>query len=107
MTALETFSHALARGGKILWDTPGGPRIMVPKALRERLEVDRETIREILRRATIFREQVTRPGPWPILTLPHRQEGEGCLSCGVAVRAGHFRCEVCALAVNLALEGAA
>ncbi len=65
MSVLETFSHPLARGGRVLWDTPGKPRVMVPKVLRERLEADRDTIREVLRRATIFRGQVSRPGPWP------------------------------------------
>lgn len=109
MTALETFSHALAQGGKILWDRPGGIRVMVPKALRERLEVERETIREVLRRAAVFREQAARfilEGQLlPVLALPERPEGNGCWSCGAPLQSRRYRCEVCALAVTLALEG--
>jgi hypothetical protein len=48
--------------------------------------------------------QAQSPGPWPILTLPDRAGGDGCLSCGAALEGRSYRCELCALAVKLALE---
>jgi hypothetical protein len=105
MTAVAVLTEALARGGKVVWDPPGRPRLLAPPSLHEAIKADRETVKEILRRAAILREQAQRPGPWPILVLPDRQEGAGCLSCGIAIGADRFRCEVCALAVVLALEG--
>lgn len=109
MTAVQTLSEALARGGKVIWDAPGRPRVMVPKPLRERLEAGRDTIREVLRRAAIFREQaavfIRHGGMLPILALPEHQGFDGCWSCGTQVEAGHYRCPMCAIAVTLALDG--
>lgn len=102
-------AEALAHEGKVLWAPPERPKLILPKGTRERLEPDRVTIREVLRRATIFREQSERfirdGKALPLLALPEHQAGTGCFSCGVPVKAGHFRCELCALAVTLALEG--
>ena len=65
------------------------------------------TDKEILRRAAIFREQAERfirqGKPLPILTLPERSEGDGCCSCGAPIQDRRYRCELCALAVTLAL----
>jgi hypothetical protein len=109
MTAVAILSEALARGGRLLWDPPQKPRLLIPTALRAQLDPERETVREVIRRATIFRQQALafiQPGQaLPILALPERPEGEGCLSCGIPIDAGHYRCDMCALAVNLALEG--
>ena len=108
MAAVTVLTEALAQGGKVLWEPPERPKLILPKGTRERLEPDRETIREVLRRATILREQAQRfirdGKALPLLALPEHQGGTGCLSCGVPVKGGHFRCELCALAVTLAME---
>ena len=104
MTSVAALAEALDRGGRVVWDREP-PRLLVPSALRLKVEADRATVREVLRRAAIFREQVRTPGPCPILALPDCPDGDGCLSCDATIDPGHFRCELCALAVRLALEG--
>lgn len=106
MTAVEVLTEVLAKGGKVVWDPPDKPRLLAPPSLHEAIRGDRETIREILRRATVFRSQVQQPGPWVPLALPGAPNlRDGCLSCGVPLDPGRtWRCEVCALAVALALE---
>jgi hypothetical protein len=109
VTGIAVLTEALARGGKVVWEPPDKPRLLAPPSLHEAIKADRETVKEILRRAAIFRDQAAqfiRHGEaLPFLALPGRLEGDGCWSCGVLVEAGHFRCELCALAVALALEG--
>lgn len=104
MTAVAVLTEALARGGKVLWDPPDKPRLLAPPSLHEAIRADRATVKEILRRAAIFREQARTPGPWPYLMLPG-VEGDGCISCGLPLRGRRYRCEVCELAVKVALEG--
>ena len=108
MGAVTLLAEVLAHGGKVLWDPPERPKLILPKGVREKLEADREAVREILRRATVFREQaagfIRHGGTLPILALPEHQGFDGCLSCGTPVERGHFRCEVCTLAVVLALD---
>lgn len=81
MGALILLAEALAHGGKVLWDPLERPKLILPKGTRERLEPDRETIREVLRRATILREQAQRfirdGRALPILALPEHQGGTG------------------------------
>ena len=104
MTGVVALAEVLARGGRVVWDAPR-PRLMVPPDLREKVLADRETVKEVLRRAALFRQQARTPGPLPILALPGAPlSGPGCLSCGATVERGRFRCAVCALAVDLALE---
>jgi hypothetical protein len=109
MGAVTLLAEALAQGGKVLWDPPERPKLILPKGVRERLEADRETIREVLRRAAIFRGQANvfiRGGRLlPVLALPDRPEGEGCWSCGQPAPSRRYRCDVCGLAVALALGG--
>jgi hypothetical protein len=99
-------AEALANGARVELGPPH--RLWIGKSYRERLEPDRETVREILRRAVVFREQaagfILDGRPLPILALPGCQEGDGCISCGTALEGRRFRCEVCTLAVKLALE---
>jgi hypothetical protein len=63
------------------------------------------TVKEVVRRAGLFREQAQTPGPVPLLVLPGYQgdAADRCVSCGVKVEERAFRCTVCALAVSLAL----
>ncbi len=107
-TVVRLLTEVLADGGRVLWDPPERPRLLIPKGVRERLETNRDTIREILRRATHFRDQAVTFIQYgrvlPRLALPDRTGERGCLSCGVDVEPGHFRCEVCDLAVKIALE---
>ena len=104
MSGCTVLEDALAKGGKVVWDPPTRPRLFVPKGMRGKLQQDIETIREVLRRAVLFREQAQRPGPLPLLVLPGYQGEGGCLSCGTGIDLGYFRCAICALAVALALE---
>ncbi|MGH7407870.1 MAG: hypothetical protein ACREKF_07685 [Candidatus Methylomirabilales bacterium] len=105
MSGVAALQEALARGGRVIWDPPARPRLLVPAGERDRVLADRETVREVLRRAALFRQQVRTPGPLPILALPEAPlNGPGCLSCGGTVERRRFRCAVCALAVDLALE---
>ena len=108
MGAVTVLAEALAHGGKVVWEPPERPKLILPKGVRERLEPDRETVKEILRRAAIFREQaltfIKEDRPLPILSLPEHPGRGGCLSCGTPVERSHFRCDVCTLAVVLALN---
>jgi len=108
MNAVVILTEALARGGKVVWDPPDRPRLLAPPRLHQAIKADRGTVKEILRRAATFREQARRfiqhGRLLPILALPDRPEGDGCLSCGAALEGRPYRCELCALAVKLALE---
>ncbi len=106
MTAVAVLTEALARGGRVVWEPTEKPRLLAPPSLHPKIKADRETVKEILRRAAEFRRQAQTPGPIPFLHLPGCLEGDGlCLSCGTKVDLGHFRCPACTLAVNIALEG--
>ncbi|MBI4391131.1 MAG: hypothetical protein HY575_04550 [candidate division NC10 bacterium] len=105
MGGVIALKEALALGGRVVWNPPERPRLLVPAGHRDRLLADRETIREVLRRAVIFRAQARTTGPLPILALPDAPlDGPGCMSCGSWAEPDHFRCAVCALAVALALD---
>ncbi len=92
----------------MIWNPPDKPRLLAPPSMHETIKADRETVKEILRRATLFREQARRfiqhGRLLPILAFPDRPEVDGCLSCGAALEGRLYRCELCALAVTLALE---
>lgn len=109
MTAVAVLTEALARGGRVVWVPPDKPRLLAPPSLHEAIKADRATVKEILRRAAVFREQAERfirhGKALPILALSEHPGSDGCWSCGVQVEARHFRCELCALAVTLALDG--
>ncbi|MFI5342041.1 MAG: hypothetical protein ACHQ7N_19660 [Candidatus Methylomirabilales bacterium] len=106
MTAVMALTEVLTRGGRVVWGGPR-PRLLVPRDLKDRVLGDRATVREILRRASHFREQAVRfirdGQVLPMLSLPDRTGRQGCLSCGAAIGPGQFRCDLCALAVALAL----
>jgi hypothetical protein len=106
VTGATALAEALERGGRVEWTPAERPRVLVPRSLRPKIEADRETVREVLRRAVIFRRQAGEPGPVPFLHLPECPEsGPGCLSCGAALPPGRWcRCEVCEVAVRIALE---
>lgn len=101
---LAVLVEALQRGGKAVWDPPDRPRLAgVPTDLRERLLGDRETLREVLRRAAAFRTQLEGRTVTPVLVLPGRPLGDtGCISCGTDTPS--IRCPECSLACWIALE---
>ncbi len=93
--------EALRRGVRVLWDPP---RYRGPAEALALAKGTPETAREVLRRAAIFRAQAQRASVCPLLVLPEAtlQLG-GCISCGVSIPCG-FRCGVCQIAVQLALD---
>ena len=102
--------EALARGGRVVWDPPERPRLLVPRELRPTVEADREAVRAIMERAAVFREQAQRfireGRGFPFLALPEAKGRDGgCLSAGASVdEARHFRCPLCMVAVRIALD---
>ena len=107
---VENLTEALSRGAVIDWSDPGKPTLKaVPSNFAPQLRKDRAVVREVLLRAVLFREQavafIEEGRALPILALPEHQDSSGCLSCGAPVGQRRFRCPVCALAVNLALDG--
>lgn len=108
MGALEVLSQALHDGARVVWD-PDRPKLILPRSVRDRLEQDRHLIREILRRASVFRElaaQFIEDGrALPVLALPGVLPVQGtCISCSGDLAGGRYRCPVCTLAVTIALE---
>jgi len=107
MTAEAVLATILEAGGQVIPD-PDRPRLLVPPALKPLVLDHREVLRELLRRAAIFRQQAARflqeGRALPLLLLPEHPGADGCLSCGATVAAGSFRCPLCALAVQLALD---
>jgi hypothetical protein len=110
VTVLGTFARGLADGGVVQLDTTPPSVRMASRwldLLRERPEHEKAALREVLRRAVLFRRQlkVSAHGPIiPYLILPDVQSpGLGaCISCGVAIH-GSWRCPVCLMAVYIAL----
>lgn len=107
MTAVAVLTEALTRGGRVVFDPPDKPRLFAPPSLHEAIKADRATVKEILRRAAIFREQAERfiraGRGLPVFALPGCPQG-GCISCGGDLAGGRYRCPVCTLAVTIALE---
>ncbi len=104
----EVLGIALREGGIIDWSTPGRPILKgVHPELAAHLREHREVLREILRRAAVFREQVLLflrgGGTVPLLALSECPEG-GCISCGGALEGNAYRCRPCIVAVEIALK---
>jgi hypothetical protein len=79
---------------------------VVPFELVQSVREDRRTIDAVLRRAEVFAKQLATSSPDPFVRFrkPRRTE-EGCPSCGGEIREHDLRCDLCAVAVKLALEG--
>lgn len=110
MTMLGTFARGLADGGMVQLDTTPPSIRMAPRwldALRDRPEHERAELREVLRRAVLFRRQleVSASGPIiPYLILPDAPSSSrgACISCGAAAQ-GSWRCPACLMAVYIAV----
>jgi len=102
---LATVQHLAARG-MLTWENgaPGLP--VVPSELAQSVREDRRTIEAVLRRAAVFTKQLATASPDPFVRLRDPQwTADGCPSCGGPVREHDLRCELCAVAVALALDG--
>jgi hypothetical protein len=102
---LATVEHLAARGF-LSWED-GAPRVsVIPSELIRSIREDRRTIEAVLRRAAAFSRQLSTASADPFVRLRDpKWTAEGCPSCGGLVREHELRCELCALAVALALEG--
>ncbi len=104
MDAVTLVAQAILRGGRVNWTDPAHPRLDVPETFVAPLEQQAIALRTLLARAALLRREVRAPGPEPILALPGVNAGRNeCLTCGVAVTPGLFRCPTCQVAVALAL----
>ena len=99
---------ALARGAKVEWGPEGRPQLLVPQGMTQALARVKALIREVLRRATIFRAQISDSVVAPFMHLPEA-EGlepgkEECLSCAGSLPEGcRQRCPTCQAASWIAL----
>lgn len=101
---LATVRELSARG-LLTWG-PDGPRLAVPPDLAPVVREDRRTIEAVLRRVAVFSRQLATPSPDPFVRLRDpKWTAEGCPSCGAPLGEHELRCELCALAVALALDG--
>lgn len=107
MSGCAILEAVLIQGGRVDFTAPA-PRLFAPKALVAEVAAHGPEVREVLRRAAIFRAEVGRfirdGGVPPLLTLPDHPQGP-CVSCGADLDGNRYRCPVCVLAVNLAVEG--
>jgi hypothetical protein len=99
---LPLVDEALRRGVRVLWDPP---RFRGPSPALALAKQAGDTAREVLRRAVIFRTQAEEPGVILLLTIPGAPDSPGgCISCGIPIPHGEFRCPLCQTAVRLALD---
>ena len=94
----------------------GKLRISAPRPLQEDLIDDLRRYKEeildelhgpeIMSRAALFRDHLSRPGPIPFFTLPGAPTRDGfCMSCGEQPPVGRLavRCQTCETAAHIAL----
>ncbi len=101
---LDTIQLLAARG-LLTWEN-GAPRPrVVPPELAQSLREDRRTIEAVLRRAAIFSKQLATASPDPFVRFRDpKWTHEGCPSCGGPLKEHDLRCDLCTLAVALALD---
>ncbi len=107
MVGAMTLSRALAAGGAVIWEPPDKPRLRVAPTFAESLRREADGVREVLRRAAVFKAQLDAEAGGPVVPyflLPGAPPpGLGaCISCGAASRG--WRCLPCLVAVYVALE---
>ncbi len=100
---LATVCDLFARG-LLVWEVDG-PRLKVPPDLAPVVSQDRRTIDAVLRRAAVFSRQmaITSVDPFVRLRDP-KWTTDGCPSCGASIGEHDLRCDLCSVAVTLALE---
>ncbi len=126
MSVVDLFEEVRALGGVLIPRSPDRLRVEAPEPLPEdlmkRLRARKREILatlapskgvpheewEMLRRATLFRAQISESGVAPFMHLPEAEgrelrEGE-CLSCGGPLPEGsRWRCPLCLAAALIAL----
>jgi hypothetical protein len=100
-------SRALAAGGEVIWQPPERPRLRVGLEWAEAIRREAPEVREVLRRAAMFRRQIKAAegrAVLPLLMLPEAAEPHvgACISCGAEI-ANAWRCLACLVAVYVAL----
>jgi hypothetical protein len=102
---LATVQHLAARG-LLAWED-GTPRLpVIPSELAQSVREDRRTIEAVLRRAQVFAKQLATASLDPFVRFRDpKWTADGCPSCGAPVGEYELRCDLCALAVALALDG--
>jgi hypothetical protein len=116
MKPQEVLMRLYAAGGRIDLD-PEQPGHMVPDQVRSMIETHRELLRasvdlpEVARRARMFRDQIdtwARAGriavPTVIVSEAMSEQPGGCVSCGVHLDHGNWRCPTCVAALYEALR---
>jgi hypothetical protein len=108
--AIERVCTALEQGARIVWEERARivweeRTIRGPRGVVTRLTEEPRAVRALMRRASIFREELQDRGPdLPRLILSGVKAEEGaCYSCGEPHPHGG-RCPACAVAVYLALD---
>jgi hypothetical protein len=105
MGGVEALTKALSSGGEILWDPPDKPKIVAPKASIKQIRGDIQAVREVLRRAVLFRSQIDGDGPFKLFILPEGKDSDaGCISCAVDIPVENIRCPLCQTAAWIALD---
>ena len=107
MAGVVTLAHALAEGGRVVWEPADKPRLRVAARWAEGLYREADEVREVLRRAVVFRCQIETFAGGPIipyLALPDAPTPRlgACISCGYPARG--WRCLPCLAALYLALD---
>ncbi len=102
---LDTVQRLAARG-LLTWEQGAPKPCQIPPELARSAREDRRTIEAVLRRAAVFARQLATASLDPFVSFRDpKWTAEGCPSCGGPIREHEPRCELCALAVTLALEG--
>jgi hypothetical protein len=107
VAGVVTLAHALAEGGRVVWEPADKPRLRVAERWAEGLHREADEVREVLRRAAMFRHQLGTSAGGPIipyLALPDAPAPRlgACISCGGS--APRWRCLLCLAAVYIALD---
>jgi hypothetical protein len=99
---LATVQDLSARG-LLIWG-PDGPQLQVPREVAPAVRQDRRTIDAVLRRAGAFARQLAIPSVDPFVRLrAPKWTQEGCPACGGPMGRSELRCDLCSVAVMLAL----
>jgi hypothetical protein len=93
----------------VVWEKDGRCKVDVPPEIARQVREDRATMLAVLRRAAVFYHQLATPSADPFVRLraPRKWTAKGsCPSCGGELTEKEtLRCDLCALGVELALEG--
>ncbi len=67
MVGAMTLSRALAAGGAVIWEPPDKPRLRVAPTFAESLRREADGVREVLRRAAVFKAQLDAEAGGPVV----------------------------------------